>query len=207
MEYIDIKNGYTNEEVIKLAKDLKEGKVVIFPTDTVYGIVAYSGNEEAVKRIYDLKGRNYSKPMNVLVSNLDMIKTIVKNVTKTEEKIIKEFFPGALTIIFAKKDKFSNIITANLDTVGVRIPDNRLLIDIIDYIGEPIVATSSNLSGEEDIVNAQEAMEKFKDKVDCIVDGGISKGGKPSTIIRLYGNDINILREGPISRKEIEKIC
>lgn len=205
MEYIDIKNGYTKEDIKKLSDMIKSGEILILPTDTVYGIVCDSMNEKAVKKIYELKQRELSKPMNILISNIEMIRKVAKKISKEEEKIVKKFLPGALTIIFEKKDKISNTITAGKDTVGVRMPNHKMLLELIDYLGHPIVATSCNMAGEKAMTKAEDALLEFKDKVECIVDGGKIKNGIPSTIIKFEEGKINILREGQINKKDLEE--
>lgn len=118
MEYIDIKNGkYTKDSIIKISRSIKSGGVLILPTDTVYGIVSDAFNEEAIKKIYELKKRKYSNPMSIVVSNKEMIKKVAKSVSETEEKIIQNFLPGALTIILEKSNIISDIVTSGLDTI------------------------------------------------------------------------------------------
>jgi len=134
MEYIDIKKGYTKKEIQQIAKIIKDGGIAILPTDTVYGIVADAGNEKAVKRIYEIKKRKPSNPVNILVSNRKMIKEVTKQITEREEKIIEKFFPGAITIICEKNKKVSDIITAKNSTVGIRMPDNKILLELIESI-------------------------------------------------------------------------
>lgn len=132
MEYIDIRNGYTKSEIEKTAYVLKSGGICILPTDTVYGIVCDSQNEQAVKKIYTLKKRKITNPMNIIASNLNMIEDVSKELSKVEEKIIKEFLPGALTIILKKNEKIPQIVTSGLDTIGIRIPDNEFLLELIE---------------------------------------------------------------------------
>lgn len=134
MEYISIKKGYTKEDIKHVANTIKSGGVVIVPTDTVYGIAAEATNEASVKRIYDLKGRELTNPMNILVSNIDMIKKFTKNITRTEEKIIESFFPGALTLILKKNNLVPDIVTSGLSTVGVRSPKNDFLLELIEML-------------------------------------------------------------------------
>lgn len=132
MEYIKLENNnYKKEDLEKALEVIKNGGVVILPTDTVYGIAADALNEEAVARIYSLKNRKFSNPCNILVSDIDMIRKVTKGISSKEEKIINEFFPGALTIIFEKNEVIPNIVTANLDTIGVRMPKNKFLLDLI----------------------------------------------------------------------------
>ena len=134
MECIDVKNGYTNKDINKIVKYISLGGIVILPTDTVYGIAADVDNVGAVKKIYEIKNRPITNPVNILVSNLEMIQNATKKITETEKKIINKFFPGAITIIFEKDKKISNIITAGLDTVGIRMPNNKMLLEIIEKL-------------------------------------------------------------------------
>lgn len=205
MEYVDIKNGYTKKEIKKISEIIKLGGIAILPTDTVYGIVADAENENAVKKIYEIKKREPANPVNILVSNKNMIKQVTKQITHNEEKIIDNFFPGALTIIFEKNEKISQTITANKNTVGIRMPDNKMLLDLITYIGKPIVATSCNMANKPVLQDMQEIQREFKDKVECIVDGGNNINGTPSTIIQIEKNELKVLRKGPISKQELER--
>ncbi len=134
MEYINLKNGYTKNDIIKIVEIIKSGGILIVPTDTVYGIIADSMNEKAIKKIYDLKQRDISKPVNILVSNFDMIKNVTSKISEEEEKIIKRFFPGPITIILDRNEKIPSIVTAGLKTIGVRMPENKLLMDIIEFL-------------------------------------------------------------------------
>lgn len=134
MEYIDVKNGYTKKDVEKILKHIELGGIVILPTDTVYGIATDANNVEAVKRIYAVKNRKTTKPVNILVSNMEMIENVTNTIKEKEKEIIKAFFPGALTIIFEKNKKVSDIVTAGLDTVGIRMPNNKMLLEVIEKL-------------------------------------------------------------------------
>lgn len=204
MEYIKLSKNYKNE-IEKVVEILDKGGVSIIPTDTVYGIAVDSLNEEAVKKIYELKNRDFSKPCCILVSNIEMIRKVTKGISPEEEKIVKAFFPGALTIIFEKNKEIPDIVTANLDTIGIRMPDNRFLLELIETLGRPILATSLNLAGAKSKTNVKDIDNIFKENVDIIVDGGDAKIGKPSTIIKIKDKHISILREGPITKEELEK--
>ena len=207
MEYIDIKKGYTEKHIERAKEILENGGIVILPTDTVYGLSADCLNEEAIRKIYKLKHRNYSKACCVLVSNIKMIEEITEGISKKEENIINRFFPGALTIILEKNEKIPQIVTAGLDTIGIRMPDNNFLLDLITELGRPIVTTSLNLAGEESIVNLEKLSSAFKDNVDLIIDGGETKKKLASTIIRVEKEEVKVLRQGPISKEDIEKVC
>ena len=131
MEYINLKNNYTKDDIIKTSEIIKSGKIAILPTDTVYGLVVDALNEDAVRRLYNLKHRDFCKPCSVITSDIEMIKKITKKLEPLEEKIIENFLPGALTIVLKKNEKIPSIVTANLDTIGVRIPDNKFLIEVV----------------------------------------------------------------------------
>lgn len=137
MEYIDIKKGYTEDIVKKVAKRIKAGGIVILPTDTVYGIVADSFNEKAVKDIFDLKLRNMNNPVNIVTANKEMIKSVTDKITDLEEKVIEKFFPGALTIILKKNNKISDLITSGRETVGIRIPKVEFLLEVVNKVRKP----------------------------------------------------------------------
>jgi len=134
MEYINIEKGYTKEEIEKIAEIIKNGKILVLPTDTVYGIAANALDVNAVKKIYELKKRNNNKPINILVSNIEMVKKAVKEISEVEEKIIEQFFPGALTIVFKKSKLIPDIVTSGLDTIGIRMPENKFLLELIESV-------------------------------------------------------------------------
>ncbi len=205
MVYIDIKKSYTKEDIKKVSNIIENGGVAILPTDTVYGIVADAFNEEAVRKIYEIKERNFSKPCNILVSNENMIKKAVAGLSEKEEKVIKNFFPGALTLIVKKSKDIPSLVTAGLDTVGIRMPKNKFLLELIEEINRPIVATSLNISGEESKINVNYIPSKISSKVDCIVDAGETKVKVPSTIIAIEESAVKIIREGPITKSKIEE--
>lgn len=203
-EYIDFKNEIEDEVLKEVAKTIKEGGIVVFPTETVYGIGTNALNEEAVKKLYDIKQRPLSKPISLLVNNIDMIKKITKDITKQEEDIIKEFFPGPLTIILKKKSIIPDIVTANSDTVGIRMPANEIALKLIDYAGVPLATSSSNISGKPSGINLKDSIRDFDEKVDYFIDAGTSKIGIASTIVQVTNGAIKILRQGSISEEQIK---
>ena len=131
-EYLDCKNSYKKEDLKRAANIIKNGGLVLFPTETVYGIGADGLNENAVKNIFIAKGRAQDNPLILHVCDINMIKTLVKGVNEIEKELIDKFFPGPLTIIFDKKDIVPNIITGGLDTVAIRMPKNDIAHDLIE---------------------------------------------------------------------------
>lgn len=191
------------EEAGKL---IKQGKIVIFPTETVYGIGTNGLDENAVKKLYEVKQRPLNKPISLLVNNMEMVNMIAKDINEIEYKIMKNFFPGPLTIILKKKDIVPDIVTAGQDTVGVRMPRGEIARKLVELSGVPIAAPSANISGKPSGTNLQEIMKYFEGKVDYYIDGGNSELGLASTIVQVIDEKPVILRHGSITLEQIDKI-
>lgn len=206
-QYLDLQNNIEYKKLKKPAKIIKNGGIVVFPTETVYGIGTNGLDEKAIKKLYEVKQRPLNKPISLLVSNIDMINEIAKNITKLEYALIKEFFPGPLTIVLKKKDIVPNILTANNDTVGIRMPENEIALKLIEYAGVPIATPSANISGQPSGTNLENIMKDFYGKADYFINGGQSKIGFASTIIQVIDNVPHILRKGSISEDQIKEFC
>ena len=191
--------------IIDGAKFIKKGGIVVFPTETVYGIGTNSLNDAGLKKLYELKDRPINKPISVLISNKEMINKVAKNITERQWKVISKFFPGPLTIVLDKQDYLSDILTAGLNTIGVRMPDNEIALKLIELVGVPLATSSANVSGEPAFTNLSSIQEVFKDKIDYYIDGGDSKIGVASTVVMVTDDDVIILREGTISKEQIEE--
>lgn len=185
----------------EIVEVIKSGGVVIMPTDTIYGIIADATNECAIQRVYEMKKRNEHKPMLMLVNSIEMLEKYVSSINDVERKLIDELWPGALTIIFKKKN-ISDLLTGGLDTVGIRFPDNELLIDIMNELNVPLLSTSVNVSGDESATCINNISNLILDSVDYVYDVGECKG-EPSTIVVVNDNELKILREGVIKSNEI----
>ena len=173
--YLDSREKINYEKIKEVAKCIKQGGIVIFPTETVYGIGVNGLNENAIKKLYEVKQRPEKKPISLLVNSLDMINEIAKDITTVEYKLIEKFFPGPLTIVLKKKDIVPNILTPGIDTVGIRMPENEIALKLIEYAGVPIATSSCNISGKPSATNLQEIMKDFEGKVDYFIDNGPSK--------------------------------
>ena len=184
----------------KITKLLNEGKIVITPTDTIYGIMGDSTNEEVIKKIYKIKNRPLNKPLILLMDSYKMIKKYTKNISDKEEKLIKEFMPGLVTVILEKNDKVNNLITSNTNYVGIRIPNNKELLEIINKLDKPVISTSANISEEISITNIEQLDKEIKDNVDYIYDAGEILN-QSSTIVKFENNKLIILREGILTNK------
>ena len=179
---------------------LNKGYIGITPTDTVYGIMGDATKEDVIKRVFDVKKRDYSNPLLMLVSDIDMLNKYIYVSNDIEKKLIDKYWPGRMTLILKKKDNVSNLLTGNRDNVGVRIPDNKELLDIIKLFGKPVISTSANISGSDTITSVDQIEEELKHNVDFIVDGGILDN-KGSTIVYAIDNELKILRDGDLSSK------
>ena len=205
-KYIDLKNEKELEKLKEPAKIIKDGGIVVFPTETVYGIGTNGLDEEAVKRLFEVKHRPIEKPISLLVSNMEMVGQIAKDITDIEYKIMEAFFPGPLTIILKKKGNVPDIITAGKETVGIRMPSGEIARKIVEYANVPIAAPSANISGEPSGTNIKNIIKSFDGQVDYFIDGGESKLGISSTIVQVIDGVPHILREGSITKEQIEKL-
>lgn len=206
-KYLDVRTNYQKELLQEAAQYIKDGKLVLFPTETVYGIGADGLNEEAVKNIFIAKGRASDNPLILHVSNLEMIERIAKDISPLEYELINNFFPGPLTIVLNRQDIVPNVVTANLDTVGIRMPENKIAHDLIELSNTPIAAPSANISGKPSGTNINDIFNELNDRVDYIIDGGDTKIGLESTVIRVINNEINILRPGKITYEDLSKFA
>ena len=177
---------------------LNDGGIVVIPTDTVYGIVCDALNIKAVDKVYKLKQRDYSKPMVILVSSIDMLKKYTLSINKLEEELINRYLPGMMTIVLRKNNLIPDIVSSNRDTIGIRIPDNNDLISIINKINRPIIATSCNISNNDVITDINLLDSSIKNNVDYVYDGGIVNS-QSSTIVRIKDNKVEILRKGKLA--------
>lgn len=205
--YYNWKKSINKNELKEVIKILKNNGIIIFPTETVYGIGGNALSDEVIDRIYKVKNRPRSKAVNIMVSNFNEIKKYAEITSELEEKIIKSCMPGAITLILKKKSDFGNYFTANNNTIGVRIPNNKIINTILNNIDFPIIAPSANISGKPSGIEVNNIIEDFKNSVDAIIDGGKAHLGVSSTIIQVVNNEIKILRQGKITKEEIlEKI-
>lgn len=203
-KYFDWKNNVDESELNKIKEILDNDGVIIFPTDTVYGIACNCFSEKAIKKVFDIKKRPENKPINVLSNNLDKIKLVSKNISEKEEFLIDKYMPGALTIILDKNEKVSDILTAGLDTIGVRIPKNNISLRILENVSYPLATTSANISGDSAGIKITDFLKEFDGVVDAIIDGGETDLKVASTIVRVESdNKLKIIREGTLKIKEM----
>lgn len=204
--FLDLKNQIDYIKLQEPANIIKEGGIVVFPTETVYGIGADALNEEAIKRLYNIKERPFNKKTSLLVSSIDMLNQVTQNISYIEYKLIKKFFPGPLTLILKKRDIVPNILTNNEEIVGFRMPANRIALELIENVGRPIATSSANLTGEPSGTNLEDIRSVFRESVDFYIDGGKSKIGIGSTIVQVINGVPHIIRKGSITKEQIEEV-
>ena len=185
----------------KIEKTLEAGGAVVLPTETVYGLFAQALNEEAVERVYELKQRPRDKALNLNVASLEEIYAFSKNQPSYLEQLYKAFLPGPLTIILQANDRVPAWINSGVETVGFRIPNHPVTLDLIRKYG-PLIGPSANLSGKASGTSFQQIMMDFQEEVSGVEDDA-ALTGKDSTILDLSGEKALILRQGAITREDI----
>ncbi len=194
------------EQIKKGISILRQGGLVAFPTDTVYGLGASARLTQAIENVYKVKRRPNSMPLPLLLSNVSQITEVTESVPQIAWLLIRAFLPGALTLVLAKSSSVPDIVCGGGTTVAVRIPAHPVPIAMIEGLGAPIVGTSANLSGKSSPLTADEVRSQLGDSIDFIIDGGRCPGGIESTIVDVTRKTPVILREGIIPKEELEKV-
>jgi L-threonylcarbamoyladenylate synthase len=198
-----IKVHETNmEEVLQYAVEiLQNGGIIAFPTETFYGLGVKFNLEDSLKKLYKIKKRPEEKAMPLIIGNKDLLPVVTSYVNSIAIILMEKFWPGPLTLIFPAKKNLSDYITAGTRKVAVRIPGESFALHLAKSTSFPITATSANPSGTVPAQDAETVVRYFGDKIDLLIDGGITSGGLPSTIVDITKNEINIIREGSIKKQ------
>lgn len=191
--------------VMKAALLLRNGLLVAIPTETVYGLAACISNEGALANVFAAKRRPVDNPLIVHIANRADV-YLIAHVDALSEHLIDKFWPGALTLVLAKKKGVSELVTAGLDTVAVRMPSLGITRDIIAAAGEPLAAPSANISGRPSATTAQHVIDDFGGSIAAVVDAGACEQGIESTVIRVVDGRVMLLRPGGITRQQIESV-
>jgi L-threonylcarbamoyladenylate synthase len=186
---------------------LREGGVVAFPTDTVYGLGASIDMPRAVERVYEVKERPLSMALPLLLADTSQIAGVAGQVSPLAWLLIDNLLPGALTLVLPRSGSVPDIVTAGGATVAVRIPAHPVPVALILGVGTPIVGTSANVSGRPSPLTADGVRSQFGDRIDFIIDGGRCPGGRESTIVDVTGETPVVLREGAVSVEELRRVC
>lgn len=191
---------------IEMAADLiAAGGVVAIPTDTVYGVAASLSHPDALRRVYAIKHRDQSKPLPILVSSTDALARLIPDIDPNVALLLDAYWPGPLTVALDAPPGMPDEVLAPDGSIGVRQPNHRLAIELIERAGGAVACTSANISGQKPATSAAHVMRTLGADLDGIVDGGIASGGVPSTVIRIDENNVvRLIREGPIPIEHIQ---
>lgn len=196
----------TNPQLDEAAAILRRGGLVAFPTETVYGLGANALDADAVRRIYAAKGRPATSPLIVHVASAAMVKRVAREWPASAEVLANRFWPGPLTLVLPKQKRVPDVVTAGLDTVGVRMPSHPLAVALIKKARLPLAAPSANKFTELSPVTAEQVRRSLGGAVDLVLDGGPCRVGIESTVLSLVGDVAVLLRPGMVSRQQIEAL-
>ena len=204
---VDFEQPNTSSKAIQdIQSVLNSGGVIAFPTDTFYGLGADPFNPNALSKIFQIKQRPADKPLLVLIHSLDQLSDLGQELTDNARKLMERFWPGPLTLIFKAAPGLPDALTAGTGTIGVRLPDHPFTRRLLETLGRPLTAPSANISGTGELRTAQEVTSSLEDKLDLIVDGGPAPGGKSSTVLDTTTNPPTLVREGALSRGDLESV-
>jgi len=198
-------DGDISEEAVlsRAAEIIAKGGVIAYPTETFYGLGVDATNEKAIRKIYDLKGRNFNNPLSIIIARTENLYPLVDEVPACALKLIHFFWPGPLTIVFKASSEITPLLMAQTGKIGIRVSSHPGATAIAHKLGRPLTATSANVSGATECSTAAEVSAQIGNKIDALVDLGKTAGGKGSTIIDVTINPPQILREGVINRLTI----
>jgi len=204
---IKINNLTPEPELISdAAAILQNGGVIGYPTETVYGIGCNAFDEKAVNRIYDLKHRDKSNALIIIAADIIQISDIVQSIPEQAEKLIDNFWPGPLTMVFEMSQSLKDFPFGKSKTIAIRIPDCPICLSLLKISGFPIVSTSANISGQPAALKASEVYSYFGKQLDLIIDGGDTPSQEPSTVIDITKTPPRLIREGAITPLEITTV-
>lgn len=195
-------------DIGRLVEVINNSNIAVVPTDTVYGIIGDATNIDVIHKVYEVKKRDYSKPLILMVSSIDMLEKYVLEINDIEKKLIDKYWPGKLTILFKKNNNIDDLITSGSNLVGIRYPDNKELNELMDKLNKPLISTSCNISSKEVITSIDMLEEDISKHVSYVYDGGILSDTS-STIVRVNDGKIEIIRDGELSsliREDFEVI-
>lgn len=193
------------EPAFSLSRDvIYRGGVIVFPTDTFYGLGVDPKNEEAVKRLFHIKGREERQPILLLIAGSGQAGEWAEAVSEQAEQLARTYWPGALTLVLKARKHVLSLLTGGTDTIGLRVPGNAVTRKLLTFLKTPLTGTSANISGRPSPSTVGEIDALLREQVDLILDGGPAPGGKPSTVLDVSAGQVRVLREGAITITELE---
>jgi len=201
-----LKTGSGMEKILQKSEEaLDSGDLIVYPTDTVYGLGADATSDEGVKKVYEAKSRPEENPISVIVDSLSMAERVA-SLDANEKKVIRKMFPGPLTIVSDSNSYVSDLLSGNTGKIGIRIPDHALVIDLVSRLGIPMTTTSANISGGKTPKSPEEVIDQVGDSVEIVIDDGKLDESDPSTVFAIEDSNVKIIREGPISKSTIQEV-
>ena len=200
-----IEGSNIDEIISEAARIIKQGGTVAFPTETVYGLGADALNPEAVRKIFQAKGRPQDNPLIVHIANTEQLDVLARDVSDSARNLMDVFWPGPLTLIFRRRDIVPDVTTCGLDTVAVRMPDNPVAIALIRQAGTPIAAPSANISGRPSPTTAEHVIADLSGRIDAVIDGGPVRVGVESTVLDMTLDIPVLLRPGEVGVEQIRE--
>ncbi|MDP6179334.1 MAG: L-threonylcarbamoyladenylate synthase [Desulfatiglandales bacterium] len=191
--------------VKKALEVIISGGVVAYPTESFYGLAVNTSDEEAIQRLFEIKERQSDHPILILTPSVEVLGQYVVHISEIIHRLIKQFWPGGLTLIFEAKPNISPLLTAGTGKIGVRLSSHPVATALAKAVGVPITGTSANISGQPSCTDAKEVFHSLGKTVDLILDGGETKGGLGSTILDVMVDPPAILREGIVDRKQLKE--
>jgi L-threonylcarbamoyladenylate synthase len=189
---------------MRAAQIIRAGGIVAFPTESFYGLAVDATNDSAIHRLFDIKKRSKDQPVLILIPSVDVLDRYVGKITPIARKLMAQFWPGGLTLVFEAATGVSPLLTAGTGRLGVRLSSHHLATELSRTVGGPITGTSANLTGQPGCLRAEEVSRVLAGKLDFILDGGKTKGGKGSTILDVTVVPPVILREGMVGSSELK---
>ncbi len=204
-EILSINPHAPEPDILAHAGDiLRAGGLVAYPTETVYGLAASAFNADSITRVFDAKGRPHGQPLPVQIAGIDALEALARDVPNAARQLIAAFFPGPLTLVFWRQPAVSLLITGGGETVGLRMPDHPVALGVLRAGGGPLVCPSANSTGRRASMSASDVLEDLDGRIDLILDGGPTTDRTPSTVLDVTVQPARLIREGKISRQELE---
>ena len=191
------------EKLVQALNELNNHQVIAFPTETVFGLGVFYDDQEAYELLNKIKQRREDKPYTMMLSKVEDVDKYAY-VDKKYQKLINKFMPGSLTILVRSKDSVPSYVTHNTGIIGIRIPSNKEALELLDYVKKPLLVPSANRADQKPALNEEEVKTIFSDEIKVVIPGQISSG-EPSTIIDLTGDEIKLVRKGPIPLEELNR--
>ncbi len=202
-EIIKIDPAHPEQAFSRCRDVIRAGGVIVYPTDTFYGLGADPKNPAAVRKLFEIKGRQADQPILLLIKDANEVRDWAAEITPQAEGLMKKFWPGPLTLVFKAKPEVMPELTGGAGTIGLRVPGNALTRQLLASLGTALTGTSANISGRPSPRTAQEAAEAIGGMVDLVLDGGMTAGDKPSTVVDVSADAPKVIREGAIPSREI----